>query len=203
MILLILVSLILIISLLIPKQIHKYNYYIYAVAFIVSLVTVNEEANIFSLGFVPLSFFVVVMYTGVFERGKIRKRLMMVRAENAVLGSIFLIPHAYGFLEFLIDEGKLLTNIVPVLGLFSLIAIVPLFLTSFRFIRKQYSYKEWKKLHEIAYLVYLLLFLHLLFLNNSRLLSYVIIFGVFFTLKAYDKSKIYLKNKTKIKKKMA
>jgi len=202
MIMLILVSLLLIISLLIPKKIHKYNYYIYAVAFIVSLVTVGEEANIFSLGYVPLSFFIVVMYTGVFERGKIKKRLMTVRAENAVLGSIFLIPHAYGFLEFLIDEGKLLTNIVPVLGLFSLIAIIPLFFTSFRFIRKQFSYKEWKKLHELAYVFYLLLFLHLIFLNNSRFLSYIIIFGVFFTLKAYDKSKEYLKKKTKLKKKM-
>ena len=202
MILLVLVSILLFISLIIPKQIHKYNYYIYVIAFIVSLVTVGEEANIFSLGYVPLAFFIIVMYIGVFEKGKIKKRLMTVRAENAVIGSIFLIPHAFGFLEFFIDEGKLLSNIVPVLGLISLIIIVPLFFTSFRFVRRQLSYKEWKKLHELAYVFYFVLFLHLILLNSSRLLSYLILFGVFFILKIYDKSKEFFKKRSKLKKKM-
>ncbi|MCK5387718.1 MAG: ferric reductase-like transmembrane domain-containing protein [Candidatus Izimaplasma sp.] len=202
MLILIFVSIIFILSILLSKQIHKFNYYIYALAFVISMIATGEKANIISLGYVALSYFIVVMYTGVFDKGKTKKKLMTVRAENAILGTIFLIPHAYGFLEFYLDDGRFFTSLVPVIGLIALLIAIPLFITSFRFTRKRFTYKEWKTLHKLAYAFYITVYLHLVFIDNSRLLIYTIIFGLFFILKGFEKLKNHMKTQKKLKKKM-
>lgn len=182
----ILVAIIFILSISFPKFIHKYNYFIYFILGIIALIFSGEEANIITLGFVPLSFMIVVMYTGVFKRGFIKKRLMTVRAENAIIGIIFLLPHAIGFLEFYLEYANLFESIVPLLGLSAFILSIPLFITSFKFVRKQFKYKQWKFIHKLAYPFYALLFFHLALINNDRLLLYIIIFGMYFILKYYD-----------------
>lgn len=186
MITLILVLIIFTLSVSFPRFIHKHNYIIYIVTAIITLISSGEKANIVTLGYVPLSFMIVVMYTGVFQKGFIKKRLMMVRAENAIIGFIFLLSHAIGFLEYYLDNEYLLENPVPMIGLASLILATPLFITSFQFIRKKFKYKEWKILHKLAYPFYLLLFIHLALINNVRILSYILLFVVYFLLKYYD-----------------
>ena len=166
----ILVTLIFVLSISFPKFIHKHNYVIYVLAAILSLIFSGEDPNIITLGFLPVSFMIVVMYTGVFQKGFIKKRLMTVRAENAILGFIFLLPHAIGFLEFYLEYADLFGSIVPVMGLAAAILSIPLFITSFQFIRKRFKYKEWKYIHKLAYAFYILLFLHLALINNDRLL---------------------------------
>ena len=68
-----------------PRFIHKHNYFIYIISAIIAIIFSGEEANIITLGYVPLSFMIVVMYTGVFQRGFIKKRLMTVRAVSRSL----------------------------------------------------------------------------------------------------------------------
>lgn len=179
------------------KQIHKFNYYIYVVAGVISLIFAGAESNIITLGYIALSFMVVVMYTGVFQKGNIRKRLMTVRAENAILGVIFLLPHAIGFISYYLEYSNLLENVVPLIGIAAFIISIPLFVTSFRFIRKHFNYKEWKQIHLLAYLFYTLIFVHLILINNSRLVLYIIVFGAYFILKSYD----LISNKRKSSKK--
>lgn len=186
MIILLLVSIIFILSVSFPKFIHKHNYVIYAIAGLITLILSGEDANIITLGYVPLAYMIVVMYTGVFQKGYIKKRLMMVRAENAIIGFIFLLSHAIGFLGFYLDYGNIFENIVPLIGLSAFILSIPLFVTSFRFIRKHFKYTEWKLLHKLAYFFYLLLLIHLVLINNDRLIFYTILFGVYFLLKYYD-----------------
>ena len=181
-----LVSIIFVLSISFPKFIHKHNYVIYAISGIITLIFSGEDANIITLGYVPLSYMIVVMYTGVFQKGFIKKRLMMVRAENAIIGFIFLLSHAIGFLEFYLDYGNIFENIVPLIGLAAFILSIPLFVTSFRFIRKHFKYSEWKLLHKLAYLFYLLLLVHMILINNDRLIFYIFLFGVYFILKFYD-----------------
>lgn len=202
MLIIIFVSIIFLLSILLPKQIHKYNYYIYIVALILAILASEEEPNILSLGYVSISFFIVVMYTGVFQKGTIKKKLMTVRAENAILGSILLIPHAYEFLDYYLDDGRFFISVVPLIGLISLIIIIPLFITSFRAIRKHFTYKQWKHLHKLSYIFYFTIFLHLALIDNSRLLIYIIIFGLYSLLKGYDKLVEYNKKQKKLKKKM-
>ncbi len=182
----ILVSLIFIISISFPKFIHKYHYPIYIISGIIALVLSGQEANIVTLGYVPLSFMIIVMYTGVFQRGFIKKRLMTVRAENAIIGIIFLLPHAIGFLEFYLESSNLFDSFVPLLGLCAFILSIPLFITSFKFIRKKFNYLQWKSIHRLAYAFYLLLFAHLAFINNDRLVFYILLFGMYFILKYFD-----------------
>lgn len=186
MITILFVLVIFIVSISFPKFIHKHNIKIYIAAGIIALIFYGEESNILTLGYIPLSFMIVVMYTGVFTRGTIKKKLMTVRAENAIIGFIFLLPHAIGFLEFYLDNSNLFDNVVPVIGLSAFIILIPLFITSFRYVRKQFKYVQWKLIHQLAYVFYILLFAHLALINNDRLLSYSILFGVYFILKYYD-----------------
>ena len=185
----VLVILIFILSISFAKFIHKHNYLIYVISAITALIFSGEEANIITLGYIPLSFMIVVMYTGVFQKGFIKKRLMTVRAENAIIGIIFLLPHVIGFLEFFLEYADLSKNIVPLIGLVAFALAIPLFITSFQFVRKHFKYKQWKFIHKLAYPFYILLFLHLAFINNDRLLLYIITFGMYFILKYYDSHK--------------
>ena len=114
---------------------------------------------------------------------------MGVRREYSIIGFIFLLPHAIGFLEFFLEYADLFANIVPVIGLLAFILAIPLFITSFMFIRKQFKYKQWKFIHKLAYPFYVLLFIHLALINNDRLLLYIIVFGLYFILKYYDTHK--------------
>jgi len=184
------IIIIFILSITFPKLIHKYNYFIYALAGVIALIFSGEDPNIINLGYIPLSFMIVVMYTGIFQKGFIKKRLMTVRAENAIIGIILLIPHSLGFLEYFLDYGGFFDNIVPLLGVSAFILAIPLFITSFQFIRKKFKYTEWKYIHKLAYPFYMLLFLHLAIINNDRLPTYLMIFGLYFILKYYDSYKV-------------
>lgn len=161
------------------KQIHKYKYILYALSAIIALIS-HEEGNFITYGFIPLSFFLVVMYSGVLDKSTIRKRLFMVRAELAIIGSILITPHVFSFLEFIIEEyGIFGAPLYFYIGLLVAIIIVPLFITSFPQIRKIFTYKEWKKLHKLSYPLYLLIGLHLILINNERQIYYIVIFGTY------------------------
>lgn len=165
------------------KPIHKYKYFLYAAAFITALI-LHEEGNYITYGYTGLSFFIVVMYSGVLDKSTFRKRLFMVRAELAILGTIFLFPHILGYLEIVLDEvGLLNAPLNFFLGFVAGIIILPLFFTSFTFIRKKMKYKEWKRLHKLAYVSYFFIGLHLISINNERQLLYIVLFGTYFVLK--------------------
>jgi sulfoxide reductase heme-binding subunit YedZ len=165
------------------KQIHKYKYILYGFFGLLALV-VSESGNIITLGFVPFGIFLVVMYTGVLDKGIVRKRLALVRAEYAIIGSILLLPHAIGYLEIYLDEVfPKLAGWSQLFGVLAFLTMIPLFVTSFQFIRKKFSYKEWKSLHKVAYVSYLFIFAHLLILNNDRFFYYLAITVVYIALK--------------------
>ena len=179
------VIIITILSLIFYKQIHKYKYILYIVAF-ASGIIVHEQANFITYGYIPLGFFIVVMFSGVLNKGLVRKRLFMVRAEIAIIGTLLLFPHVLAFTEFVIDEYGLFgapTNFY--FGILAVIIILPLFITSFRNIRKLISYKQWKKLHQYAYPLYLAIAFHLILINNERQQIYIVIFSTYGFLKGF------------------
>ncbi|MBN2605394.1 MAG: ferric reductase-like transmembrane domain-containing protein [Bacilli bacterium] len=193
MITLIFVTIISLVSYFFPKLIHKYHYILYGIAAFIALLSGFDYSNIITLGYLPLSFIIVVMYTGVLDKGKIRKHLSMVRAENAIIGIILLAPHGIGYIEYYLEYASLLDSPVPLIGIASFSISVPLFITSFPIIRKKFKYKEWKQIHLLAYLFYVLVFIHLLLINNSRIVIYIIIFGVYIILKGIELVKRYQK----------
>lgn len=178
-----LVIIITILSYLFYKPIHKYKYILFVTSFVLAMI-LHEDGNYITYGFTGLSFFIVVMFSGVLDKSILRKRLFMVRAELAIIGSIFLFPHVLGYTEIVLEEvGLLQAPLNFFVGFVAGVVILPLFITSFTFIRKKMNYKDWKNLHKLAYLSYLLIGLHLIVINNERQLLYIVIFGSYFTLK--------------------
>lgn len=165
------------------RHLHRYRIGLYLAATIAVFVE-HEQGNYLTYGFVALAFFLVVMYTGALQRGKLRKQLAMVRAEWAVVGSILLIPHFLVFTEFVLEElGLWQAPLNYWLGVLAGLMIVPLAITSLRIVRKKLRYQQWKHLHRLSYLVYALVALHLIVLSNQRLPFYVILFGTYLVMR--------------------
>lgn len=154
------------------------------IAMILSGLSLYYQTAAFDLiisGMLGYSFFVVVMFAGAFKKQtKLSKRLRSVRKEYSILGFIFLLPH---FLVYLLEfiNGEYPWELFGVIGA---VIMIPLFITSFGFIKKKMNIKKWKKLQKWAYLVYVLIFIHLIIVASpEHQISYVIIFGLYTVLK--------------------
>ena len=168
------------------KQIRRYSYVLFALTAVLALV-LSEEANIVSMGYVPLGLFLVIMFAGAMDRSNLRKRLFMVRKEMAIVASILFFAHGLTYLDYYLDDvGFFQAGISFYLGVLSFIIILPLFVTSFSMVRKQMSYKSWKKLHQLSYVFYGLLTLHLILIQNDRMWLYIGVFGLYWMLKIFD-----------------
>jgi len=107
----------------------------------------------------PLSFafFALVMFAGALKpKSNAKKTLLYVRRPYAMLGFLFLIPHAMSRLALAL--GGYNTS-----GLVAFVLMIPLIVTSWPSIRKQLKPGVWAKVHRLAYVVYLILYLHLAF----------------------------------------
>jgi len=181
------------------KSIRINSILLYVIATLLASASLLYNSEIFSLittGNLGLSFLIVVMYTGTLKGGsKIKKQLSSVRKDYAILGFIFITPHAY---LHMIDS---IQDKIPLqyLALFAFILMIPLFVTSFKFVKTKMQTSNWLRLHQIAYIIYLLLFLHLINVSNgSNVVVYYTIFGLysFFALNKRFSSYTYVKAAT-------
>lgn len=198
--------------------IRKSNYIFYSIAAVISITTaiyeilrITSNAKLDGIlltlekasmrGYISISFFILVMYAGALNtRWSITKKLLSIRAELAILGSIILLPHGIiYFARFLIlklpkimSEGSfpLLYFSYIAVGIIGFIIMIPLFITSIKKIRYKMKGMRWKKLQRWAYLFYILAYVHILLvlLNEKeldwlRLSTYTIIFGSYMTLR--------------------
>jgi DMSO/TMAO reductase YedYZ heme-binding membrane subunit len=158
------------------RWIHKHNAWFFIVAFILSILVVFIEIPFFSLlidkGHLSLGIFLLVMFAGVLRKKWIvYKKLLLIRGDLAILGFIFLIPHGVHRLSLALS-GYQST------GLIAAIIMIPLTISSFMFIRKKIRPDRWKKLHKLAYIAYLMIYIHLGFDINFNLSNFYISFGV-------------------------
>lgn len=185
------------------KFIRKNNKILYIVFVLVSLVSILSfvlEKKIpifkpFNQGFLGLSFFYIVMLAGSLkDKSKLRISLLKVRAEYSILGFICITPHALNFfIKFLNNKISL-----PIYGLIVYIIMIPLFITSFKFIRKRMSKKSWKNLQRAAYISYIGLFVHLILMSDGKnLVVYLVLFIIYFLLKGFYTYKLNLQKKKK------
>ena len=169
-----------ILVILLSKWIRKFNLYLYGFCIAIAAVLFTQETNIVNMGYVGLSFFILVMFASTLSQGTIRKKLMGNRAELAVMGSIFSLSHGLKYLIFAFDFSFFWrAPIYFYIGIASVIVMLPLAITSIMIIRKKMKGKDWKKLHKLSYLFYGLVATHLLLINNERFLFYVILFGLY------------------------
>ena len=127
---------------------------------------------VFSKGALGGALFVVVMVTGALPNGsKTAKQLMPVRGALSILASIFSLAHvgAYAptYLTALFTRFSRLglVMVIAILGSVILVLVMlPLFVTSFKMVRKQMQGRTWKRLQRLAYGFYALLYAHVLLL---------------------------------------
>lgn len=156
--------------------IRKYNKYFYGLALILSIISFTQEITIINLGYLGFAFFIVVMFASTLEQGNLRKHLMGNRAELAIIGAMFAITHGLKYLVFSLDYSFFLRSpLYFFLGIAALVIMLPLAATSFMWLRKKMKGKTWKKLHKLSYLFYGLVFLHLILINNERMIFYIVL----------------------------
>lgn len=126
--------------------------------------------SIFTRGTFSTATFIIVMYLGtVTKPNEISKRLFSIRAEMSIMGCIFALSHniAFGLTHFknLIFNPSTMPKPIFLAAIISLILIammIPLGITSFKFVRKKMKAKSWKKLQRMAYPFFILIYVHLM-----------------------------------------
>lgn len=186
MIVLVFLILLTLVAFYLDKKVRKHNVKIYIVATLLSILSFIFKDKAFTepfiQGFLGLSFFYLVMVTGALNKSsKIRLKLMGVRREYSILGFITITPHALNYtLDWINGERSL-----ALLGFGAFIIMVPLFITSFVTIRRKMKAKTWKLIQSAAYIVYLLLFIHLIlnYTKTINLFLYIVIFSYYIFMK--------------------
>jgi len=179
------------------KFIRKHNVKIYILAVVVSILAFIFKDKFFTepimQGFLGLSFFYIVMITGAIDKKhKFRAKLMGVRREYSIIGFIVITPHALNYTIQGLDG----TRSLEWFGIISFVLMLPLFITSFLKIRKLMKAKTWNLIQSAAYVIYLLLFIHLIlnYTKTINLVLYILIFGVYFVMKIiYEVKKLNTK----------
>ena len=186
------------------KPIRKFRYILFVITAIIAIAS-HEELNYITMGYIGFSFFIVVMFSGVLEKGIIRKRLFAVRSELAIIGTIIILPHSITYILYVLEVYKLLEIPLPAyIGTLALLIVIPLFITSFEYIRRKMPYRKWKALHQYSYFFFGFVGLHLILIGNDRQLLYIILFATYFGLKTLmyftetRRKKQLLKNKKAI-----
>jgi len=183
------------------KFIRKHNVKLYIIFSVIALLTfiLRNQIKItepFTQGYLGLSFLYLVMITGALPNDlQLRKKLLSVRREYSIIGFILVSPHGLKYLvEFLQGEVRF-----EWLGVIPYVIMIPLFITSFMIIRKKFTLNTWKKIQQLAYIVYILIFIHLIIVAElPNLAVYIILFTPYIIMKPFKEWKNYRSNKQSI-----
>lgn len=171
----------------------KYSIYLYLLFLTLSIVAYifidKPIFLVFKMGYLSFAFFYVVMLVGALPKKQPMKKENVVRRDYSIIGFFTIIPHVL-YNIFNVTIG---TNGPIVFGLIAFISMIPLFITSFPFIRKKMKESSWVKLQKLAYLTYATLFIHLVIHSTGiNLIMYIVLFAIYVILKI----RLILKNKT-------
>lgn len=141
------------------RYIHKYaKIFISVSLLIVTLVIfidLNQVNKLIESGHISLAIFLLVMFASTFgKRNTFYKKILLVRGDLSIIGFIFLLPHAIKQLSLAL-YGYNFTGIIAMLIMF------PLTISSFMTIRKKIRPDRWKKLHKLAYIAYMMIYIHI------------------------------------------
>ncbi len=123
--------------------------------------------------------FLMVMMAGALPAGSLLMReWMRLRAELSIIAGILTFGHniAFGktYFVYLFGDRHMLSPNVLIAAIISILMILllfPLWLTSFRAIRRHMKTSTWKRLQKLAYPFYFLLYIHVLLLVGVRALE--------------------------------
>lgn len=152
---------------------------------------------IFARSALSTALFAAVMYAGAVPNGsRLMKTVMPIRGELSIIASILTLGHniSFGMTYFRLlftRPDRLPTNqlLAAVCSLVMLCIMIPLFVTSFKCVRRKMKGSSWKKLQRLAYVFYALIYIHVLLLTvpgarqgkDGYLLTVVVYSAVFLT----------------------
>ena len=154
--------------------------------------------KIFSRGIFATATFMIVMFLGtITKHNKFSKKLMAIRGGVSIMASLLVFSHniIFGLRYFPI----LFTNpssmpkrelIASIITIFLLLMLIPLFVTSFKSVRKKMKAKNWKNLQKMAYPFFIGIYIHVMVLYSANvkdnmlgIIVYTIIYASYIVLR--------------------
>ncbi len=208
------------------KSIKKHAVYYYIGALIIALFTIfvspsmmpspvaTVRSTFFEYGTVSTAMLSLVMYMNAFKNGsKIQKTFMPIRAELSIIACILTYGHnfytAKTYVKMFFTYPEKMSSMTKLALLFTLVLVLlmtPLFITSFKKVRKKMKAKNWKKLQQSAYVFYMLIYVHVMLLmlpmalmgSVTYIINVVVYSAVFLTYGTLRLYKYYKKSKKPI-----
>lgn len=142
------------------KNLFNKAYVFYIIALVISGISLffyRESYFLFiNRGFIGYGFLFVVMMMGVLpNKWTLTRNLKKNRGVFSILAFILITPHAVSHVFGLLGG-------INIFGIIAYVIMVPLTVISFRVIRKEIDVADWFKIQKAAYLIYLVLFAHLI-----------------------------------------
>ena len=132
--------------------------------------------KIFSRGIFATATFMIVMFLGtITKHNNLSKKLMAVRGEISIIASLLVISHniIFGLHYFPIlftNPSSMPTRqlIASIITIFLLLMLIPLFVTSFKTVRRKMKAKSWKNLQKMAYPFFIGIYIHVMVLYSAN-----------------------------------
>lgn len=132
--------------------------------------------KIFSRGIFATASFMIVMFLGtITKHNDFSKKLMAIRGEMSIMASLLVFSHniIFGLRYFPIlftnpssmPQRQLIASIITI---FLLLMLIPLFVTSFKTVRRKMKAKSWKNLQKMAYPFFIGIYVHVMVLYSSN-----------------------------------
>ncbi|MCR5143969.1 MAG: FMN-binding protein [Lachnospiraceae bacterium] len=133
--------------------------------------------GVFTSGALGIAGFYIVMFTGCLKNsGILIKKYMKIRGELSILSCILMLTHLLIFgpeyiLSAVKSGGSMSANLLIsiICGTILLIQMTYLGITSIKNVRKKMDALKWKKLQKTAYLFYLLMFIHGVLMQTTKI----------------------------------
>jgi len=138
----------------------------------------------FSRAALSTALFVLVMYAVTFKNGSEPIKLLMpLRGQLSIIASILALGHLFSYSRLFSPQ----LSPAYILSVIMVCIMIPLFVTSFIKIRRKMKAKTWKNLQRFAYIFYVFLYFHILFLyvrgamhSDSRSTLNVLVYSIVF-----------------------
>ena len=132
--------------------------------------------DLFQRGVISTSMFIIIMFIGVFTKhNKLSKTFFTIRGEMSIIACLMALTHniIFGVVYFvnLFKKPSFMPAQVKIAAIISLILIclmIPLFITSFKCVRKKMKAKSWKRLQRLAYPFFILIYIHVMLLFSMN-----------------------------------
>ena len=145
-------------------MLFKHASIFYVLSLIIAVLSVvfytSEYVTYITRGYLGYALFFIVMMVGVLpNKWTFSRNIKRNRGVFSILGFLLISPHA-----FLHVFGFFST--INLFGIIAYVLMIPLTIISFRVIRKQISPKDWFTIQKAAYLIYIMLFTHIIWVGS-------------------------------------